>query len=161
MVSRCVAVAGMAMWYPSDHYKMAAWIGVPRAKLRNGRCLTLGTCNVSTEYSGRPGEIAERVVFVAGRDSHIWKSRIMFGASCTPFSCASLEILLQNAVSSMIRKKLAHGMLLHCCALGVVWVWVRLHPLRCPFPLLCRMSSLDVMTGRQYAMIRLIVPSGT
>ena len=61
MVCRCVAVAGMAIWYPSDCCKMAAWIEFPDVELVNKGCLTLGTCNVSAEYAGRPGAKAERV----------------------------------------------------------------------------------------------------
>ena len=78
-------MAGMAMWFPSEPCKVAAWIRFPNEALSSGGCLTLGTCNVSAECTRPTGKKAGRVVFVAGRDTRFWATNIMFGASLTPF----------------------------------------------------------------------------
>ena len=73
-------MAGMAVWFPGVDYKMAAWVHFPNITLGGGHCLTLGTCDVKVEKSGCTGKRAQKVVFVAGKDSQMWKTNVMFGA---------------------------------------------------------------------------------
>ena len=77
-------MAGMAIWFPCVNYKMAAWIHFPNITLGGGHCLTLGTCDVKAKETGIVGKRAQKVAFVAGRDSQIWKTNVMFGALPTP-----------------------------------------------------------------------------
>ena len=88
----------MAMWYPSECSKMTAWVDFPNMTLRNGRCLTLGMCDVQAKNTGCLEETSQRAVFVAGKSSKLWSTMVMFGAlqPCVRALCTLLSEAMQR-----------------------------------------------------------------
>ena len=85
----------MAIWFPSNYRKMAAWIHFPNVLLCDERSLTLGTCDVNARIGGRSGKEDEQVAFLAWKDSKIWETKVMFGAALT-LLLALLPIVWNN-----------------------------------------------------------------
>ena len=76
---RCVAVAGLAVWFTSKAYKKAAWLEFDNIMLTGQQHLRLGHCDVSVQSGGREDGAPGKVTFAAAAESPIWKKECMWG----------------------------------------------------------------------------------